>query len=46
MPSFGAYPGGLNIRDAAFARIFRTLGFVAHVLGDHRMHAIAASRCS
>jgi DNA ligase-associated metallophosphoesterase len=45
MPSFGAYTGGLNIRDAAFARIFRTLGFVAHVLGDHRMHAIAASRC-
>ncbi|WP_398470238.1 ligase-associated DNA damage response endonuclease PdeM [Tardiphaga sp.] len=45
MPAFGAYTGGLSIRDAAFARIFRTLGFVAHVLGDHRMHAIAASRC-
>lgn len=45
MPSFGAYTGGLSIRDAAFAKIFRTLGFVAHVLGDHRMHAIAASRC-
>ena len=46
MPAFGAYTGGLSIRDAAFAKIFRTLGFVAHVLGDHRMHAIAASRCS
>lgn len=45
MPSFGAYTGGLNIRDAAFAKIFQTLGFVAHVIGDHRMHAIAASRC-
>ena len=45
MPAFGAYTGGLNIRDAAFARIFQTLGFVAHVLGDRRMHAIAASRC-
>jgi DNA ligase-associated metallophosphoesterase len=45
MPAFGAYAGGLNIRDAAFARIFQTLGFVAHVLGDRRMHAIAASRC-
>jgi uncharacterized protein len=45
MPAFGAYTGGLNIRDAAFAKIFRTLGFVAHVLGDRRMHAIAASRC-
>lgn len=45
MPSFGAYTGGLSIRDAAFAKIFQTLGFVAHVLGDHRMHAIAAARC-
>jgi DNA ligase-associated metallophosphoesterase len=45
MPAFGAYTGGLNIRDAAFARIFQTLGFIAHVLGDRRMHAIAASRC-
>ena len=45
MPAFGAYTGGLNIRDAAFAKIFRTLGFVAHVLGDRRLHAIAASRC-
>ena len=34
-----------NIRDAAFAKIFQTLGFVAHVLGDRRLHAIAASRC-
>jgi DNA ligase-associated metallophosphoesterase len=45
MPSFGAYTGGLNIRDSAFAKIFPTLGFVAHVLGDHRLHTIAASRC-
>ena len=45
MPAFGAYTGGLNIRDAAFAKIFQTLGFVAHVLGDHRLHTIAAARC-
>ena len=45
MPAFGAYTGGLNIRDAAFARIFPDPGFVAHVLGDNRMHAISASRC-
>jgi DNA ligase-associated metallophosphoesterase len=45
MPAFGAYTGGLNIRDAAFTRIFQTLGFMAHVLGDNRMHAISASRC-
>ncbi|HYW63269.1 MAG TPA: ligase-associated DNA damage response endonuclease PdeM [Bradyrhizobium sp.] len=45
MPAFGAYTGGLNIRDAAFRKIFQTPGFMAHVLGDNRMHAIAAARC-
>jgi DNA ligase-associated metallophosphoesterase len=45
MPAFGAYTGGLNIRDAAFTKIFQTLGFVAHVLGDRKLHAISASRC-
>jgi DNA ligase-associated metallophosphoesterase len=44
MPAFGAYAGGLSIRDRAFARIFAA-DFIAHVLGDSRMHAIAASRC-
>jgi len=45
MPAFGAYSGGLSIRDAAFARIFQTPGLMAHVLGDVRLHRIAASRC-
>jgi DNA ligase-associated metallophosphoesterase len=45
MPSFGAYTGGLSIRDKAFARIFGTPGFMAHVLGDNRVHTITASRC-
>jgi DNA ligase-associated metallophosphoesterase len=45
MPAFGAYSGGLSIRDTAFARIFQTLGFMAHVLGDSRLHTISASRC-
>jgi len=45
MPAFGAYTGGLSIRDAAFAKIFQTAGFMAHVLGDVRLHTIAASRC-
>jgi uncharacterized protein len=45
MPAFGAYTGGLSIRDVAFARIFGTPGFMAHVLGDNRVHSIAASRC-
>ena len=45
MPAFGAYTGGLSIRDVAFSKIFGALGFMAHVLGDNRVHAIAASRC-
>ena len=45
MPSFGAYTGGLSIRDEAFSKIFGTPGFMAHVLGDRRLHTIAASRC-
>ena len=45
MPAFGAYTGGLNIRDAAFAKIFGSPGFMAHVLGDARLHTIASSRC-
>ncbi len=45
MPAFGAYTGGLSIRDAAFEKIFQTAGLVAHVLGDFRLHTIAASRC-
>jgi len=45
MPAFGAYAGGLSIRDAAFAKLFRTPGLMAHLLGDNRMHSIAASRC-
>src|SRR5437870_8501618 len=45
MPAFGAYTGGLSIRDPAFSKIFGAPGFMAHVLGDNRVHAIAASRC-
>jgi uncharacterized protein len=45
MPAFGAYTGGLSIRDAAFSKIFGSPGFMAHVLGDARLHTIAASRC-
>ena len=45
MPAFGAYTGGLSIRDPAFAKIFQAPGLMAHVLGDNRLHAIAASRC-
>jgi len=46
MPAFGAYTGGLNIRDAAFADVFGTLLFTAHMLGDQRLHAFPARYCS
>jgi DNA ligase-associated metallophosphoesterase len=45
LPSFGAYTGGLNIRDRAFAKIFATLAFTVHVLGDGRLHRMPAARC-
>ena len=45
MPSFGAYTGGLSIRDIAFTKIFGAPAFTAHVLGDRSVHSIVASRC-
>ncbi|MCC6889536.1 MAG: ligase-associated DNA damage response endonuclease PdeM [Hyphomicrobiales bacterium] len=45
MPAFGAYAGGLNIRDRAFADVFGTLAFTAHLLGAGRLYAVAARRC-
>jgi DNA ligase-associated metallophosphoesterase len=45
MPAFGAYAGGLNVRDAAFAGLFGPSGFTAHLLGDGRVHAFAAMHC-
>src|SRR6202795_1526674 len=45
MPAFGAYTGGLSIREPRFSKIFQAAGFMAHLLGDRRLHTIAASRC-
>jgi DNA ligase-associated metallophosphoesterase len=45
MPAFGAYAGGLNVRDRAIAMLFGTLAFTAHMLGEHRLYAVAAARC-
>jgi hypothetical protein len=45
MPAFGAYAGGLNIRDRAIAALFGALSFTAHLLGDGRLYAIPAARC-
>jgi DNA ligase-associated metallophosphoesterase len=45
LPAFGAYAGGLNVRDPAFADLFGTLAFTAHMLGDARIYAFAAAHC-
>jgi DNA ligase-associated metallophosphoesterase len=45
MPAFGAFTGGLNVRAAAFADLFGTLTFTAHMLGEGRLYAFAAERC-
>jgi uncharacterized protein len=39
MPAFGAYAGGLNVRDAAFANLFRRPP-LAIALGPRRAHAV------
>jgi len=45
MPAFGAYTGGLNIRDVAFLKVFGALGFTAHLIGQRRLYVFAAARC-
>jgi uncharacterized protein len=45
MPAFGTFTGGLNVRDAAFADMFGTLAFTAHMLGEGRLYAFAAKHC-
>lgn len=39
LPAFGAYAGGLNVRDAAFTGLFRR-PLLAGALGRDRVHAI------
>ena len=39
MPAFGAYAGGLNVRDRVIEGLFPN-GFTAHLLGDGRVFAI------
>ncbi|MDQ0472350.1 ligase-associated DNA damage response endonuclease PdeM [Labrys wisconsinensis] len=44
LPAFGAYAGGLNVRDVAFAPLFPK-GFTAHLMGDERVFAFPRARC-
>ncbi|MEE7492379.1 ligase-associated DNA damage response endonuclease PdeM [Methylobacterium oryzae] len=43
MPAFGAYAGGLNVRDKAIDGLFPG-GFTAHLLGDGRVFAIGRAQ--
>ena len=45
MPAFGAFTGGLNVRDRAFECLFPTGNFHAYMLGTDRLYPIAASSC-
>jgi uncharacterized protein len=45
MPAFGAFAGGLNVRDRAIFSLFGPSGFTAHMLGAQRLYAVAAERC-
>jgi DNA ligase-associated metallophosphoesterase len=45
MPAFGAFAGGLNFLDEAFAGLFGLREVVAFVLGRDRVHPVAGSRC-
>ena len=44
LPAFGAYAGGLNARDAAFASLFERPA-VAWMLGRERVYPVPVKRC-
>jgi DNA ligase-associated metallophosphoesterase len=45
LPAFGAYAGGINLRDRAFAALFGYAAVYAHVLGRERVYRIAQEQC-
>ena len=45
MPAFGAYAGGLNLYDPAFAPLFPTACLHAHVLGTAAVYRVPRHRC-
>jgi DNA ligase-associated metallophosphoesterase len=45
LPAFGAYTGGLNIRDAAFAALFAPGKVQAHMLGRDAVYTVARKQC-
>jgi uncharacterized protein len=44
LPAFGAYAGGLSLRDPAIARLFDQDQLIAHVCGTTRVYAVGPRR--
>lgn len=44
LPAFGAFTGGLNIRDAAFSGLFGS-DCLVHMLGSNRVYTVARHQC-
>ncbi len=45
LPAFGAYAGGLNLHDQAFAPLFAGRERFAHVMGRERVYKISHRNC-
>ncbi len=46
LPAFGAYAGGLNIRDRAFAGLFGAERVTAYMLGRENIYPVSARDCA
>jgi metallophosphoesterase superfamily enzyme len=44
MPAFGAYAGGLNLRDPVVERLFDPLRLRAYALGRGRIYKVGPAR--
>ena len=44
MPAFGAYTGGLNVRDEAFSTLLKDRPFHAWALGENQVYPISSAR--
>ncbi len=45
LPAFGAFAGGLNLRDEAFGFLFREADRFAHILGRSQVYRVAHRFC-
>ena len=43
LPAFGAYTGGLNVTDAAFAGLFERARLIAWMLSDNRVYPVRSA---